>query len=112
MSKLLILFFSAIFLSGCFSTAPRKVDVVTSKIETCISPPKAEKIVMKKVDPVAIKDEYGVYWIGITPRQYENSSLNHENFLKYIKQQNAVVNYFKECIKRNMNKYDGSEKKN
>jgi hypothetical protein len=85
------------FLGGCswWNTKP-----TTDHVDVCNQPPAADPIVMREVDPVVIKDSYGISWVAITPKHYENLSLNTQETLKHIKQQNAVIEYYRECYKK------------
>ena len=91
---------AVLVLSGCGSTPkPRPVNIVTDKIDTCSKPPKADKIVMRNVDFKVIKDEFGIYWIGVTPKFYENLGINMKEITQHIKQKNAIIKYYQSCHK-------------
>ena len=99
-NKRLIITFFATFLSGCGSINTRPVNIVSERVTICSQYKKPSPITMRRVDPTVIKDENGIYWIGITPKHYENLSLNLNSMLIYIKQQKAIIKYLKSCIRQ------------
>ena len=101
MNKIVIALLFVLALSGC-SIFEKKRDVVvtTDKIDTCSNPPKADKIVMRNVDFKVIKDEFGIYWIAVTPKFYENLGINMQEIMQHIKQKNAIIKYYESCHKQ------------
>jgi len=51
---------------------------------------------MLRWDPTIVKDERDI-WVGSTVKHYENMALNMQSLLRYIKNQNSVVDYYEEC---------------
>lgn len=103
-------------LSGCslfpwFKDEPRDINLVTDKIDTCSKPPKADKIIMRNVDFKVVKDEHGIYWIAVTPKFYENLSVNMQEITQHIKQKNAVIKYYESCHEPKVEKVDDSKDK-
>lgn len=99
MNKIILIIGFAVVVSGCswVKEKPRDVVVVTEQLDVCSTPPKADKIVMRNVDFKIIQDEFGIYWIGITPRFYENLSVNMKEITQHIKQKNAIIKYYESC---------------
>ena len=99
MNKLLIGLVLVALLSGCswFKEKPRDVVIAVERIDTCSKPPKADKIIMRNVDFKIVKDEHGIFWIAVTPRFYENLSVNMKEITQHIKQKNAIVKYYESC---------------
>jgi len=89
-----------LIISGCSSPKPRDITLVTDKIDVCSKPPKADKIIMRNVDFKIIKDDLGIYWIAVTPRFYENLSVNMKEIMQHIKQKTAIVKYYKTCVEK------------
>jgi hypothetical protein len=65
---------------------------------TCPKPPTAYPVSMKLVEPTAIEDKYGIVWVGMTPKHYENLAENMSDMLRFIRNQRSIVEYFKKCI--------------
>ena len=99
MNKLLGILLAVTLLTGCtlWQKKPRDVNVVTETIDTCSKPPKADKMVMRTVTFNIIADEHGIYWIAVTPKFYENLSVNMKEISQHIKQKNAIVKYYESC---------------
>ena len=51
-----------------------------------------------KVEPKAVMDAEGVWWIALTPEHYENLAINVQESIKYIKNQQSVIVYYRSCI--------------
>ncbi len=88
-------------LSGCFWNNKEviKATVVVQSKTICIDPPQSSRVIMRKVEPIAVKDELGIYWVGITPQHYENLSQNIDDMFGGIKQKNAIIDYYQKCLK-------------
>jgi hypothetical protein len=99
MNKIIIAIGMMLLLTGCSGPKPRDITLVTDKIDVCAKPPKADKIIMRNVDFAVIKDELGIYWIAVTPRFYENLSVNMKEIKQHIQQKNAIVKYYQSCHK-------------
>lgn len=103
-SRFILILIIPIIISGCFWKKDEiKPTIIVQHKTICINPPKSTKIFMRKVDPMAVKDDLGVYWVGITPQHYENQSLNIDDMLGGIKQKNAIIEYYQKCIAENSN---------
>lgn len=101
-SKVTVFAFLGMFLlSGCswFQTK-EPVVVVADDIATCIDPPQGHEIVMRTVKPTVIKDEHGIYWIGLTPKDYENLGINMQEIKQSLKEKNAIIKYYRKCNAR------------
>lgn len=101
LNKLIILSLFTAILSGCAGTEVKPVVTTTEHVNTCVSPPKAGSIIMREVNPTVIEDKNGVIWIGITPKHYENLSINTAEILSHIKKKNAVIKYYRDCNAKN-----------
>ena len=53
---------------------------------------------MREVKPIAVMDDLGIWWVGISPKHYENLAQNIDDMYGAIKQKNAIVDYYKKCI--------------
>ena len=100
MSKFLTLGLMMVLLAGCTTNKPRDVVTVTDHIRTCANPPKADKVIMRTVKFSIIKDEYGIYWIAVTPEGYKNLGINMQEIMQHIKQKNAIIKYYESCHKQ------------
>lgn len=89
-----------LLLIGCAHTKPVEVAVIADTIHICNTPPQADKIIMLDVDFKIIKDEFGIYWVGITPKHYENMAVNMKSILAHIDQKNSIIKYYESCIRR------------
>lgn len=64
----------------------------------CNSAPVADTLSMLEVDPTPIVSTSGEYWVGMSPKHYENLSINMQNILAHIRQKNAIIEYYQRCI--------------
>lgn len=55
-----------------------------------------------------IEDKDGVWWIGLTPSQYERLSKNVAEITRYIKGSKAEINHYKSCIIKSSERVDTS----
>jgi hypothetical protein len=101
MKKIISIVILSMIISGCSSFGKKPADVVVSvdRVNVCGNPPLPDQIVMREVMPIVVKDENGLFWIGIAPKHYENLSINIQGMLQYIKQQKAIIQYFQKCKK-------------
>jgi hypothetical protein len=101
-SKVVLFAFLGMFLlSGCsLFQSKEPVVVVADDIATCLDPPKGHEIVMRTVKPTVIKDDNGIYWIGLTPKDYENLGINMQEIKQSLKEKNAIINYYRKCNAR------------
>ena len=94
----LLLILSAI--SGC-SLFKEKIVVQHSNIYLpviCPTPAQPNPIIPVTVEPKVIKDQAEVAWIAMTPQHYENLSVNTQESISYIRDQNGVIQYYRSCI--------------
>jgi len=86
-------------LTGCslFTTTVYRDKLITVPVQ-CPEPPQARPVTPLPVEPVAMVDRDGIPWVALTPKHYENLSLNSQEVLRYIKDKNAQVQYYRECI--------------
>jgi hypothetical protein len=90
--------FGLFLLSGCsLFQSKEPVVVVEEAINVCVDPPEGHTIVMRSVKPTVIKDEFGIYWIGLTPKDYENLGINMQEIKQSLKEKNAIINYYRKC---------------
>src|SRR4030066_523213 len=96
MKKLILI--PILVMSGCgWLTTTPNVIIKAESINTCNNPPKADILIMRDVEPIVIQDRFDIVFIGITPRHYENLSLNMQGLLTHMRQQNAIIEYYKNC---------------
>lgn len=88
-------------LAGCSTTSKKPVEVtdhIKIAIECNTTAPRADELVMLEVDPMPVTDTSGQQWVGLTPKHYENLAINLQRMLGYMRQKNAIVQYYKKCI--------------
>ena len=95
-NKLLLFVLPFIFI-GCASVEPKPVVVNAERINMCSEPSPANSVVMRSVKFTITQDKHGIYWISLSPRDYENLSKNTSDILAHIKEKNAIIKYYKEC---------------
>lgn len=88
-----------ISLSGCalFTETVRVRDPVYLSIH-CQTPSKVVGVNPLPTDPIAIQDTQRFWWIGFTPKHYENLAINTAEIIRYIKSKKSEVRYYKSCI--------------
>ena len=89
----------SLLLVGCSS--PPKVLVQNVPVYTeilCPGLPKIVELHTRSVLPMAIKDEFGSYWVGISGKDYEHLSYNMQEFLRVVKDQKGIIRYYQKCI--------------
>jgi len=52
----------------------------------------------RPVVPMAVRDEYGSYWVGISGKDYEHLAYNNAEFLRVIKDHKGIIKYYQKCI--------------
>lgn len=102
-SKTLLIVFSSLFLAACNGLSVKQPAVVTNEIVAmeeihCGAEPKTDKIHLRKVEPWAVQDRVEIWWVGFTPKHYENMGLNFNDMLIHLKQRKAQIEWFRECI--------------
>ena len=56
-------------------------------------------MVMLDVEPTPVVTHDGIWYVGLTEQDYENLSKNLSALLAHIKQKNAVIVYYRECLR-------------
>ena len=86
-------------LSGCFHNV-REAVVVTEKAPhaLCEGVPRADILTMRRVEFFIVEDEHGIKWIALTPKNYENLSLNTKEILKHLEQKKKIIEFYEKCI--------------
>lgn len=89
-------------LSGCagLSSKPVSIEVKGNAPVVCAKAPKADPLVLRRVDPLPVVDADGDMWVGITPQHYENWSKNNADTLQHIIQRKEIGAHYKHCIDR------------
>lgn len=92
-----LILFCSLFLVGCQTV--QSVEVFKKPIEDINIPvPKTEPLVLKPIKwKVVIHDD--ISYIALTPNEYANLSSNMLMLQKFIKNQNLIINSFKEYNK-------------
>jgi hypothetical protein len=88
------------------SSKPVTIEVKAQVPVVCSEAPKAEPLELRRVEPRAVKDEDGDYWVGLTPRHYENLSKNMADILGHIQERTVISAHYKHCIDRHNKKAD------
>lgn len=89
--------------SGCsiFGGPDERVVVKTNNVYLpilCPDPAAPAAITTLKVRPQVIEDKIGLFWVGLTGKDYENLAVNVQETIRYIKDQKAVTAYYRQCI--------------
>jgi len=92
-----LLILVSLMMISCSTNQPKPIIVSTEHINTCVEPPEENVMVMRKVKPEVIEDKTGIFWVGLTGKDYENLSLNFNDILVHLKQQNARIRFYEEC---------------
>ena len=101
MRPIAFLLISTALLSSC-ALSPR--ERVVPQIQNvylpivCPDPAKPAAITTLKVRPQVVEDKIGLYWVGLTGKDYENLAVNVQETIRYIKDQQGVVSYYQRCI--------------
>lgn len=66
----------------------------------CPVQPDPAPIAPRKVRPQVIEDAVGIFWVGLTPQDYENLAINTQETIRYIKGSRALTRYYLDCIDR------------
>jgi len=64
----------------------------------CPTPIKPQSVKPKPLHPTAVQDQANVWWVGFTPSEYGNLAINTEESIRFIKDQNGVIAYYRTCI--------------
>lgn len=73
-----------------------QVEVTQGKV--CPTPPKADELKLRPVRPTPVTDATGKTWVCVSPNDYENTAENTADILSFIRQQNAIIDYYKSCV--------------
>jgi len=76
----------------------RTVTVTEKQVIVCPDAPELVSPVWKEVILVVATAEDGIKIFGLTESQYRNLSINTQNSLKSIKDRNAVIAYYRQCM--------------
>lgn len=99
------------FLVACANQEIREIKTEVLVPVYCNDSPKADPVVMREVLPYVVEDKKGEVWVGFSSRHYENMSLNIQDVLNHLRQKNAIVEYYEQCI-QNANKSEAKEEEN
>jgi len=64
----------------------------------CPDAQKVTSISPRPIRPRAIQDVAGIWWVALTPEDYENLAINTKETIRFIIDQRGVVQYYRECI--------------
>jgi len=88
-------------LSGCGAFTKEKIVVKNVPVYVPVVCPEAQKVTSispRPIKPKAIQDMAGIWWVALTPNDYENLAINTKETIRYIIDQRGVVAYYRECI--------------
>jgi len=105
----LIYFAPLLLLTGCFGNPERVLVPVYTKVQ-CPEMQKADPIDPLPVTFVLAKTDDGDQVLGLDGQRYSNLSINTAEIIRYIKQQNNTIGYYKECIIRHNDIVEEKEK--
>lgn len=96
------LLISALLLSSGCSLFPKDRIVVQHDnvylAILCPDPARPAQITTRKVRPQVVEDKVGIFWVGLTPQDYENLAINTQETIRYIRDQHGVVGYYRKCV--------------
>ncbi len=99
--KYAILFLILVSLSGCGMFTKEKIVVKNVPVYVPVVCPAAQKVTSispRPIRPRAIQDVAGIWWVALTPEDYQNLAINTKETIRYIIDQRGVVAYYRECI--------------
>lgn len=99
--KYLVLFLTLVSLSGCGMFTKEKIVVKNVPVYVPVVCPAAQRVTSispRPIRPRAIQDVAGIWWVALTPEDYENLAINTKETIRYIIDQRGVVAYYRECI--------------
>ena len=94
---------SLLLSSGCALFPKDRVVVQRDNVYlaiVCPDPARPAQITTRKVRPQVIEDKIGIFWVGLTPQDYENLAINTQETIRYIKDAHGVTAYYRDCIVR------------
>jgi len=106
---LVFFFLTLVSLSGCGVFTKEKIVVKNVPVYVPVVCPDAQKVTSinaRPIKPRAIQDMAGIWWVALTPEDYENLAINTKETIRYIIDQRGVVAYYRECIITFNNKID------
>ena len=95
------LFLILVSLSGCGMFTKEKIVVKNVPVYVPVVCPDAQKVTSispRPIRPRAIQDVAGIWWVALTPEDYENLAINTKETIRFIIDQRGVVQYYRECI--------------
>ncbi len=101
LTKCLLISTLLVLSSGCSIFSKPKVVVQKEPVYlpiVCPDQAKPAAIPMARVRPQIIEDKIGIYWVGLTAKDYEELSVNLQETIRYIKDLKGVTRYYRECI--------------
>ena len=96
-----VLIFALLLSSGCSFFQKDRVVVQRDAVYLailCPDPAKPAQITTRKVRPQVVEDKVGIFWVGLTPQDYENLAINTQETIRYIRDQHGVVGYYRKCV--------------
>ncbi len=99
--KYAILFLILVSLSGCGIFTKEKIVIKNVPVYVPVVCPAAQKVTSispRPIRPRAIQDVAGIWWVALTPEDYQNLAINTKETIRYIIDQRGVVAYYRECI--------------
>ena len=96
-----LLIFALLLSSGCSLFPKDRIVVQHDNVYLpilCPDPARPAQITTRKVRPQVVEDKIGIFWVGLTPGDYENLAINTQETIRYIRDQHGVVSYYRECI--------------
>lgn len=96
-----LLIFALLLSSGCSLFPKDRVVVQRDAVYLpilCPDPAKPAQITTRKIRPQVIEDKVGIFWVGLTPGDYENLAINTQETIRYIKDAHGVTAYYRKCI--------------
>lgn len=103
------LFLILVSLSGCGIFTKEKIVIKNVPVYVPVVCPDAQKVTSintRSIKPRAIQDMAGIWWVALTPEDYENLAINTKETIRYIIDQRGIVSYYRECIITFNNKID------
>ena len=72
---------------------------VTDKTNICTNEPSIDMFTVLDIEWVNVKDSNDINYPSLTPKHYQNLSLNIHYMIKNIKDKNNVIEYYRRCTK-------------
>ncbi len=92
-----------VLLAGCGSFGQPKEKLVYERENVfipivCPPPSKPQPLKTKPLNPTAVQDQAGIWWVGFTPDEYGNMAINLEESIRFIKDQRGDIKYYATCV--------------